>query len=64
MLKNDRFMVVYRQGGAFSGSVQILVDRETGVNYVFSQQGYAGGLTVLLDSYGKPVITRIPHACE
>ena len=57
MAKNERFEVVYSQG-AMKGA-KILVDRETGVNYVFAYDGYAGGLTVLLDRYGKPVISPV-----
>ena len=53
----DRFEVVYSQG-TMKGA-KILVDRETGVNYVFAFDGYAGGLTVLLDRYGKPVISPV-----
>lgn len=34
-----------------------LIDKETGVNYLFVEHGYAGGLTPLLDKDGKPVIT-------
>jgi hypothetical protein len=37
--------------------VSIIIDAETGVNYMFVQEGYAGGLTPLLDKNGKPVIT-------
>ena len=40
---------------------QILVDKKTGVNYLFVQSGYAGGLTVLLNADGKPVVTPIPQ---
>ena len=54
MAKNNRFEKVYSQS---MGSVEIWVDKETGVNYLFHSSGYAGGLTVLLDSEGKPVIT-------
>ena len=36
----------------------VLVDRETGVTYLFIQAGYSGGLSPLLDAGGKPVITR------
>ena len=43
-------------------SVQILVDKETGVNYLFTTSGYAGGLTVLLNRDGTPVITPIPRS--
>ena len=35
----------------------VIVDAETGVNYLFVVHGYAGGLTPLLDKNGKPVIT-------
>ena len=35
------------------------IDKETGVNYLYHASGYAGGLTVLLDKDGKPVITPI-----
>ncbi len=51
-----RFVKVYSQG--LSG-VQILVDRKTGVNYLFVQNGYAGGLTPLLDREGRPVVSPI-----
>ena len=44
-------------GGA-SGVRQILVDKETGVNYLLWSTGYAGGITPLLDSYGNVVITK------
>ena len=56
MAKEKRFIKVYSQD---MGSTAILVDKETGVNYLFSSSGYAGGLTVLLDKDGKPIITPI-----
>ena len=39
-------------------NIEIWVDTETGVNYMFKQSGYAGGLTPLLDVNGEPIITR------
>ena len=62
MAKEDsRFIVTYKQSGGFSGpAVRILVDKTTGVNYLWSESGYAGGLTVLLDRDGKPVISALP----
>lgn len=36
---------------------RIILDTETGVNYLFTNDGYAGGLTILLNSEGKPMIT-------
>jgi len=54
MAKNNRFEKIYSQS---MGSMEIWVDKETGVNYLYRQSGYSGGLTVLLDENGKPVIT-------
>ena len=53
----DRFEVIYKQGVA--KGQKILVDKKTGVNYLFVYDGYAGGLTALLDREGKPVISPI-----
>lgn len=57
MAKNNRFETVYSQGTI--DVVKVLVDKETGVNYVFAKDGYAGGLTPLLDENGNVVITKI-----
>jgi hypothetical protein len=57
--KKDRFERIYKEG-AFSGDgFEVWVDTETGVNYLWRATGYAGGLTVLLDRDGKPVITPV-----
>lgn len=56
MAKEKRFEKVYSQG---AGSIEIWVDKETGVNYLYHASGYAGGLTVMLDKEGKPVVTPI-----
>ena len=60
MAQDKRFIKVYSQGGFADNLMQIWVDRETGVNYLYSASGYSGGLTVLLDRDGKPVITSVP----
>ncbi len=57
MAKNERFEIVYHQGVA--NRTEILVDKETGVNYIFHACGYSGGLSPLLDRDGKPIITPI-----
>lgn len=57
MAKNNRFEKVYSQGAV--NVTEIWVDKETGVNYIFHQNGYAGGMTPLLDREGKPVITPV-----
>ena len=61
MAKNDdRCIKVYSHGGGFSKpATYILVDKETGVNYLYAQSGYAGGLTVLLDANGEPIVTPL-----
>lgn len=58
--KEKRFMVKHSEStGAFMPSAQIIVDKTTGVNYLWVSGGYSGGLTPLLDSHGNPVITPI-----
>ena len=57
MAKEKRFVKTYSQG---MGSMEIWVDRETGVNYLHRANGYADGITVLLDREGKPIITAVP----
>ena len=58
--KEDRFVRVYTQGG-FGTNIQIWVDKVTGVNYLYQQSGYSGGLTPLLKSDGTPVVTPMSH---
>lgn len=60
--RNGRFVKTYSQSG-MTGS-EIWVDKETGVNYLFHYSGYAGGLTVLLDAHGDPVVTPIGDYTE
>ncbi|MBQ4000771.1 MAG: hypothetical protein II601_00175 [Lachnospiraceae bacterium] len=59
--KDNRFEVVYKEGSQISdeGQRQILVDKETGVNYLVWKSGYAGGITPLLDSEGKAVVSFV-----
>lgn len=56
--KEKRFIKTYSQD---LGSTIIYVDKKTGVNYLFVQSGYAGGLTPLLNRDGTPVITPVPR---
>ena len=57
MAKNERFEKVYTQGKL--STIEIWVDKETGVNYIFRQSGHAGGFTPLLDREGKPVVSAV-----
>ena len=55
--KNERFVKIHSEN---MGTEFILVDKKTGVNYLFVSQGYGGGLTPLLDRDGKPIISALP----
>ena len=52
----ERFRKTYVQGAL--DVMEVWVDTETGVNYLYHRTGNAGGLTVLLDEDGKPVVTE------
>lgn len=52
----DRFKRIYKQG--IVSVMEVWVDTETGVNYLYHEDGYSGGLTPLLDSDGKIVVTK------
>ena len=56
----DGFEAVFTDGSPLSesGVRQILVDKETGVNYLVWKSGYAGGITPLLDADGKVIVTK------
>jgi hypothetical protein len=58
--KEERFKVLEKEGSQLkdSGMIQIIVDTQTGVHYLWIKSGYAGGLTPLLDAEGKPVIEK------
>ncbi len=55
----ERFEKVYKQGKLTV--TEIWVDKETGVNYLYHEDGYSGGLTPLLDRDGKPIVTTIGY---
>jgi len=57
MKKEERFIKTYSQGSI--NVMEVWVDKETGVNYLYRQSGYSGGLSPLLDREGKPIITTI-----
>lgn len=57
-MNDKRFERIYKQSG-FATGMEIIVDKETGVNYLWIQSGYSGGLTPLLNRDGTPVITPV-----
>ena len=56
--KGKRF-VVYKEKLSLSGEAVILMDCRTGAHYLFYHDGYAGGLTPLLGSDGKPYVQKL-----
>ena len=54
----DRFDIKERESMGLITEASIIIDKETGVNYLFVHRGYGGGLTPLLDSEGKPIVTK------
>ncbi|MGE4483765.1 MAG: DUF6440 family protein [Oscillospiraceae bacterium] len=52
-----RFEVIHKEGLSLGESVKIIVDKKTGINYMFVSSGYSGGITALLERDGNPVIT-------
>lgn len=56
MKRDKRFEVISTQGNI--ESYRVIVDTETGVHYLYISNGTSGGLTVLLDSEGRPIITK------
>ncbi len=55
-MKNEkRFEITYKQGTL--DIIEVLVDKQTGINYLYRTNGYAGGLTPLLDEQGKVIVT-------
>ena len=57
----DRFIRTYTQG-FWGRTMEIWVDKKTGVNYLCTVSGYSGGMTPLLDREGKPVITPVTNS--
>ena len=59
--KEERFEVTFRDGSQLKdeGVRQILVDKETGVNYLCWKSGYGAAITPLLDSEGKVIVPFI-----
>jgi hypothetical protein len=56
MKDEKRFVRILKEGSEMSSAQWVIVDRETGVQYLFVKSGYGAGLTPLLDRDGKPLI--------
>ena len=60
MAKNDRFQIVQQEGNGLSSPQRmVLMDSVTGVQYLFVQSGYAGGLCPLVNRDGRPLTREV-----
>ena len=60
MNKERRFEVILEETRSLGTEViRIIRDNRTGVQYLFSKSGYGGGVTVLVDRDGKPLLSNI-----
>lgn len=65
MAKKDSRFIKILEESSFISSSEIWVDTETGVQYLYHSAGYSGGLTVLVDAEGKPLLYhKTPDAPE
>lgn len=55
-MKNRRFEITETEGTA--KGIYVIVDKETGVNYLATKFGVAGGVCPLIDRDGKPIIAK------
>ena len=60
MPKDKRFEIIETQNG-FITEIKVIIDKETGVNYMFVHDGYAGGLSVMVDENGDPLVSEIDY---
>ena len=51
----SRFIIKDKDGSFFEGT-RIIVDTETGVQYLMAHWTNIGGITVLVDKEGKPLL--------
>ena len=60
MRRDKRFVVIEKEGSSLSdkGQQMVVVDRKTGVSYLWMKSGYGAGITPLIGSDGKPVIFK------
>lgn len=56
-MKNKRFETIECHK-EFMSIYSVVVDKQTGVNYLLIKSGYGVGLTPLLDENGKPIVTK------
>ena len=55
---NNRFEFQKPEKESLLTDALVIVDKETGVNYLFVRSGYGAGLCPLIDAEGKPIVSR------
>lgn len=63
MARKEKRFVVHSESMGLS-SVKIIMDKITGVHYLYYFDGASGGLTVLLGKDGKPLIQPVSGSDE
>ncbi len=58
MKQNQRFTVKYSQSSFSNGKIQIIIDNETGVNYIMTIGAGFSGITPLLNSDGSIYVDK------
>ena len=62
--ENERFVKVLDESGIITCS-EVWVDTQTGVQYLYHCAGNSGGMCMLVDAEGKPLLyRRTPDAPE
>lgn len=58
-MAKERFIV--EKANSSAGTSKIIIDTQTGVNYLFHRDNVSGGtgLVMLADADGKPIITPV-----
>ena len=65
MAKKEQRFIKFMEDSGFISSNEVLVDTQTGVQYFYHSGGYGGGMAVLVDAEGKPLLyRRTPNAPE
>lgn len=63
--EENRFISVCKEKSVIYGTSTVLVDTQTGVQYFYHCEGAPGGMCVLVDAEGKPLLyRRTPDAPE
>ncbi len=56
---SEMVLLSHEKVGVNGGYYQIFYHKETKVMYLFHKDGYGGGLTVMVDENGKPLLYEV-----